>query len=188
MMNPDLHIFNELFTEYQGRFVRFASTYVADRMAAEDIVTDAIVYYWENRKRLASDTVPAVYILTTIKNKCLNYLRDTQCRKDLTRQMQEHEEWKINLRISTLEVCSPEELLSKEMKQLVAKALNKLPEKTRRVFIMRRFKEMSFKEIAAQTSMSVRGVEYHLDIAIASLKKSLKDYLPLLAYLLSFPD
>ena len=31
-MDSDLHIFNNLFTEYQGRFVRFASTYVADRM------------------------------------------------------------------------------------------------------------------------------------------------------------
>ncbi|MDY5239723.1 RNA polymerase sigma-70 factor [Bacteroides helcogenes] len=185
-MDSDLHIFNNLFTEYQGRFVRFASTYVADRMAAEDIVMEAMVYYWENRKRLAADIVPSVYILTSVKNKCLNYLRDAQCRKDLSRQMQEHEEWKLNLKISTLEACSPEELLSKEMQELVAKALNKLPEKTRQVFIMRRFKEMSFKEIAVQTGMSVRGVEYHLDIATASLKKSLKDYLPLLVYLLSF--
>ena len=73
----DLVSFNKLFTEYHERFVRFAYTYVDNYMEAEDIVMEAMTYYWENRTRLFGVNPPA-YIFTTIKNKCLNYLRDRQ--------------------------------------------------------------------------------------------------------------
>ena len=125
---------------------------------------------------------PPAYIFTTIKNKCLNYLRDRQYYQAVSEQLQEHAAWKLAIQISTLEACNPEELFSKEMKQLVEHALSKLPEKTRRVFIMRRFEEKSYREIASEMNMSVKGVEYHMNKATESLKKTLKDFLPLLIY------
>ena len=73
----ELTYFNELFTEFHQRFVRFAYTYVDNYMEAEDIVMEAMTYYWENRTRLL-ETNPSAYIFATIKNKCLNYLRDQQ--------------------------------------------------------------------------------------------------------------
>lgn len=179
----ELTSFNKLFTEYHQRFVRFAYTYVENYMEAEDIVMEAMTYYWENRTRLLEINPPA-YIFTTIKNKCLNYLRDQQYYQTASEQLQEHEAWKLSIQISTLEACNPEELFSKEMRQLVEHALNKLPEKTRRVFIMRRFEEKSYREIASEMNISVKGVEYHMGKATESLKKSLKDFLPLLVYLI----
>lgn len=177
-----LTYFNELFTEFHQRFVRFAYTYVDNYMEAEDIVMEAMTYYWENRTRLL-EANPSAYIFATIKNKCLNYLRDQQYFQAASEQMQEHEAWKLSIRISTLEACNPEELLSQEMRQLVERALNKLPEKTRRVFIMRHFEEKSYREIASEMNMSVKGVEYHMSKATESLKKALKDFLPLLILL-----
>ena len=67
----DLVSFNKLFTEYHERFVRFAYTYVDNYMEAEDIVMEAMTYYWENRTRLFGVNPPA-YIFTTIKNKRKN--------------------------------------------------------------------------------------------------------------------
>lgn len=43
----ELTYFNELFTEFHQRFVRFAYTYVDNYMEAEDIVMEAMTYYWE---------------------------------------------------------------------------------------------------------------------------------------------
>lgn len=45
----DLVSFNKLFTEYHERFVRFAYTYVDNYMEAEDIVMEAMTYYWEKQ-------------------------------------------------------------------------------------------------------------------------------------------
>lgn len=38
----DLSLFNELFTIYKGRFVRFAQTFTRDATIAEDIVIDPL--------------------------------------------------------------------------------------------------------------------------------------------------
>lgn len=50
----DLSLFNELFTIYKGRFVRFAQTFTRDATIAEDIVIDSLIYYWEHRTELKS--------------------------------------------------------------------------------------------------------------------------------------
>ena len=171
----DLVSFNKLFTEYHERFVRFAYTYVDNYMEAEDIVMEAMTYYWENRTRLFGVNPPA-YIFTTIKNKCLNYLRDRQYYQAVSEQLQEHAAWKLAIQISTLEACNPEELFSKEMKQLVEHALSKLPEKTRRAFMMSRYENKSMKEIAESLNVTVKGVDYHIGKALQALRKNLKDY------------
>ena len=59
----DLVSFNKLFTEYHERFVRFAYTYVDNYMEAEDIVMEAMTYYWENRTRLFGVNPPVIFLL-----------------------------------------------------------------------------------------------------------------------------
>ena len=52
--------FNKLFTDYQGIFIRFARTYIQDTDTAEDIVVDSLVYYWEIRNSISSNSnIPA---------------------------------------------------------------------------------------------------------------------------------
>lgn len=182
--NHELILFNKLFSDYQKRFIWFASTYVDDHMVAEDIVMETMMYCWENRERLDFEGGLPSYIFRAIKNKCLNHIRDCQYHQTASKELQEHLEWKRSLQIATLEACNPEELLTKEMHEIVNKALDKLPATTRQIFIMRRFEEKSYREIAAELNISVKGVEYHLSKATTLLKKSLKDFLPALLFLL----
>ena len=65
----DLKAFNQLFTDYQGRFIRFANTYVRDIAVAEDFTIEALMYYWENRHSLEKDSNVPAYILTIIKKQ-----------------------------------------------------------------------------------------------------------------------
>ena len=56
----EIKAFNKLFADYHGLFVRFANTYLQDEAAAEDIAVEGIMYYWENRHSLSSDSnIPA---------------------------------------------------------------------------------------------------------------------------------
>lgn len=107
----DLKAFNQLFTDYQGRFIRFANTYVRDIAVAEDFTIEALMYYWENRHSLEENSNVPAYILTIIKNKCLNYLQHLQVREDVNQQLLNHAEWELNTRISTLEACNPDEII-----------------------------------------------------------------------------
>lgn len=183
----DIDDFNQLFNEYYPRFIRFAQGYVKETEIAEDFVLEAFSAFWENRNHLKSDTQPPAYVLTTVKNKCLNYLQHIQVRQRAEKQINEHTEWRLNLSISTLQACDPNFLFSKEIQRIVDQTLNRLPQKTHQVFILSRNKGYSYKEIAEDMSMSVKTVEFHISKALQQLRLSLKDYIcltPFLLYLL----
>lgn len=179
----DLKAFNQLFTDYQGRFIRFANTYVRDVAVAEDFTIEALMYYWENRHSLEEDSNVPAYILTIIKNKCLNYLQHLQVREDVNEQLLNHAEWELNTRISTLEACDPNDLFTAEAQEIVNKTLAGLPEQTRVVFIMSRYENKSHKEIAEVLAITPKGVEYHISKALKKLHTNLKDYYPVFLYL-----
>ena len=90
------------------------------------------------------------------------------------------------MRISSLEACEPEALFSNEVQDLIQKTLDKLPEKSRRIFIMSRYEGKSYQTIAKETNLSVKSVEFHVSKALAALRKELKDYLPALLFVFDF--
>lgn len=180
----DLKIFNHLFTTYQSRFIHFAYTYVRDWAVAEDLITEAFMYYWENRSSLPGDSNLPAYILTAVKHKCLNYLQHQQVHEEIAGQLREHAQWALQTRIGTLEDCNPNELFSQEVRQIVEQTLAKLPEQTRRIFRMSRYENKSHKEIAALVGITTKGVEFHIAKVLRELRNRLKDYFPLFIYFL----
>ena len=142
----EIKAFNKLFADYHGLFVRFANTYTQDEAAAEDIAVEGIMYYWENRHALASDSNIPAYILEAIKHKCLNYLRHLRVREDVEQRIQEHQQRVNDLRIATLEACDPQEIFSSEAGRLVDEALAMMSDKTRRipVFSLRQEREVPY--------------------------------------------
>jgi RNA polymerase sigma-70 factor (ECF subfamily) len=181
----DLKKMNQLFEEYQGRFVRFAYSYVRDLAVAEDFTLEAFMYYWEKRCTLTSDSNIPAYILIVIKHKCLNYLEHLRVRESVAEKLKHHAEWELQTRISTLKACDPNELFTAEVREIVRKTLAGMPAQTRRIFIRSRYWNKSYKEIAGEFDMSVKGIEFHISKALRILRRNLKDYFPLLGALLS---
>lgn len=179
----EIKAFNKLFADYHGLFVRFANTYIQDDAAAEDIAVEGIMYYWENRHTLASDSNIPAYILEAIKHKCLNYLRHLRVREDVEQRLREHQQRVTNLRIVTLEACDPQEIFSDEAQRLVDEALAMMSDKTRQIFIMSRYENKTYPEIATHFSLSVKSVEFHISKALKILKVKLKDYMTIMLFL-----
>ena len=122
----DIVSFNKLYRDFEKRFVRFADSYVRDISVAEDITIESMMYYWENRTSLETDTNVPAYILTIIKNKCLNHLRHQRICEEYSEQAQAYYEWELNTRIATLQACEPYcSLLTAEIQELVQQALDR---------------------------------------------------------------
>ena len=122
-ISSDIRMFNELYREYKARFVFFAKMYVRDEFVAEDIVVDSLLYYWENKENLSHQSNIPAYVLTIVKNKCLNYLRHERTREDIVKQLQDQNAWELQLRIMTLEACEPEFLFSEELRKIATTGL-----------------------------------------------------------------
>jgi len=172
----DLHLFNKFYTDYHSRFVFFANSYVRDIYVAEDIVNESFILYWENKTKLTENSNERAYVLTIIKNKCINYLKQKEVRNAVLSDMQDHMTWELSNRITTLEACNPDELFSDEVNNIVKKTLAQLPSRTANIFIMSRYKNNTHKEIAEKLNISIKGVEFHITKALVKLRKNLKDY------------
>jgi RNA polymerase sigma-70 factor (ECF subfamily) len=175
--------FGSFYNFYYKRFCRYAYYYVNNVETAEDITHDAILYYWENRSRLSSETDVLGYILLTVKNKCLNYLKHLQVESEYNKQYLELYEWEIKARIMTLEDENYADIFTKDIIEIVTKSLKKLPAQTQEIFIKNRFECKSRKEIASDMGVSLQKIDYHINKANDHLYRDLKDYLPILLIL-----
>ena len=168
---------------------------------SQDIVNDSFIALLENIDRL-DDAVLKSFLATTVKNKCLNYLRRVNCEKIIHRNLKiraidaynmsllESDSRNLKIRaidaynMSLLESDSRDSgMYSSEVMAICRESLSRLPVLTSEIF-MDRLRGLSYKEIAEKYGISHRSVTYEISKTLAVLKESLKDYLPLVLYLL----
>lgn len=176
-LNSDINNFNKLYNEYNDRFIRFAFGYVRDIAVSEDFVSEAFVLYWENIHKLEPDTNPPAYILTIIKNKCLNYLKQQQTHNRIAEELKKHSDWVTQTKINNLEACDPDLLFREEIQTIINETLNRLPKRTRKIFLLNRNDGFSYEEIAEKMNLSIKSIEYHISKVLSQMRVSLKDFI-----------
>lgn len=175
MTQTEIHDFNTLYLQSYRKAFIFTKSFVHDKSVAEDIVSDSLIKIWESVKRKKWEYSDAL-LLTVLKNKSLDYLKHEAIKTEVIQSLADSSQRDLEIRISTLQACDPEEIFSEEVKRLVSETLAALPEQTRRIFIMSRFQNKSNKEIAEELNLSVKSIEYHITKALKLLRENLKDY------------
>ena len=170
--------FSEIYTNYYKRSFLFVKSYVRDDMAAEDIVSEALINLWDTSKKEKVE-YPLSLLVMMLKNGALNYLKHQDVKQSVSDSISSKMARDLSYRISTLQACDLEEIFSSEITRIVKETLEALPEQTRRVFELSRYECHTVKEIAEELSISPKGVEYHITRSLKVLRIALKDYLPI---------
>jgi RNA polymerase sigma-70 factor (ECF subfamily) len=152
-------------------------------MTAEDLVAESMVKLWMLMQKKEIEH-PQALLLTLLKNKTLDFLKHESVRRVAEKELAEAYNREMNIRISTLETCNPENIFLSEVKDIIGQTLKSLPEQTRIIFEMSRFDGLPVKEIAKKNKMTTKAVEYHITRSLKALRKNLKDYLTLVIFLL----
>lgn len=173
--------FNSIYTAYYRKAFLFTLSYVHNDQVAEDIVSEAIIHLWELSKEKDIPSIEAI-LITYIRSKSLNYLKHLQAQENVYQSLINKGQRELEIRISTLEACDPQEILSEEFRAKVKSLLANMPEKTRLAFLRDRLDGKSHKEIAEEMGISVKGVEYHISKAVKILRENLKEYAPFLIF------
>ncbi|MDI9257642.1 RNA polymerase sigma factor [Flavobacterium sedimenticola] len=132
---------------------------------AEDVAQSAFVKLWENCSLLKPEQAKS-FLYTTAIRLSLNKIKHSKVVNHFELQFQP----------KTAHQESPDFLMEEiELKTQLEKAINELPEKQRTVFLMNRFDNQSYTEIAAALDLSVKAVEKRMHLALLSLRKVVKN-------------
>lgn len=174
--------FGRLFNKCRIPFTTVANSYVHDAAVAEDLVSDSFVRLWEKRNEILTENFEA-YLFQIVIRKCLDFLRSEQTQTKIRQNIHDTSYRMLTYEINSLESCDPGRLYASEVETLFRECIDHMPSITREVFLANRFRNMTYQEIAEERGMSVRQVTSEKQTALQLLRRTLKDYLPLLLLL-----
>ena len=174
---------SENYPDYFHRSFVYAQSYLHDQHLSEDIASEALIKLWENWDESYTTVQRKAFLLTIIRNKCLDHLRKIQVNTKTHEELTEISQRELVFRISLLESTVPQELFISDIQKIVDNTLKQLPEQTRLIFKLSRIDNKSANEIAGELGISIKSVEYHITKSLSLLRKKLKDYLPVILFL-----
>lgn len=150
-------------------FVRY---YVKSAAVAEDIAQDTFESLWNMRKRINASINIRSYLFTIAKNKSLNYLGSLRTKKTIHLDNDE-----VSHAIKALnDNYTIKKIENLDTARIVNSVLAKLPDFTRKVFIMNRDEGMTYQEIAERLNVPVKKIEYNISKALKVFNKKLNFY------------
>ena len=157
--------YEELFLIHYKSLTLTAYRLLNDANAAEDIVQDVFCKLWEKKEQLQITTSLKSYLFQMVINHSLNYLKKNKALHN--RETLYGTSW------NNEEDTTTNEMNLKETEKRIEQTINNLPPNCRLVFILNRYEEFSYKQIASELNISVKAVENHIIKALKSLRSIL---------------
>lgn len=161
--NHNKEVFEALFNEYYPVLVKYAEGFVFNRQVCEDIVQNLFVYFWDNVEQLTNESSLKAYLFRSVKNRCLNYLRDLQVL----------DKRKLLFLEAMLNCKKSEDWLDPELTNKIKNAIDTLPNQMAVVFRLKYIQGFKLKEISESLNVSENTVKTQLSRAKSKLRKKL---------------
>ena len=165
-----------LYDQHYQILCHVAAQYVKDDFLAETIVGDVIFHLWEVRDTIEIDTSVRSYLMTCVRNRCIDYLKSQYHKREVAQSNTGLRDFPV-LQYVKDDDYPLGKLLEKELEDEIMNAINRLPNECRRVFYMSRLENRKYEEIAQELKISVNTVKYHIKHALALLHEDLGKYL-----------
>ncbi len=175
--------FEQFFQQSYMRLMNYAALFITCDEIADDIVQEAFISFWNRRNDLEEGRSLDALIFASVRNRCLNYLRNHQTYLSHIGQIKTEKLQFLSHYDFLGEEEEPiEEMLIKELQI----ALDTLPPKCREVFILNKADGIKQKEIADKLGISVKAVEKHITLAKNKLRRHLESKFPAFGILIAF--
>ena len=149
-----------MFRLYYRPLCVYALHYLKDKDLIEDLVQEAFTAYW--MKQAASDGIdsPRAYLYTAVRN-----------RQDVSLDSLENERLPVEDDVA----ISDDEAVDNSVKEArIWSAIDRLPAKRRRIFLMSRRDGMKYSEIAQSLGLSENTVRNQISKALEAIRQGVK--------------
>jgi len=178
--------FDTIFKKYYSFLCYEARGYFKNPHLIEEIVCDVFTKLWQNRESLDIKLSLREYLYKAVHNNCINYYRMQKVQEKLKQGVDENQKKAYSL--IDIGQNPLEYTIMNEFEFHVNEAIKSLPPRYKQAFMLSRFEEKTYKEIAVEMGISVDGVKLYMKKALELLRKKLLDYLMIiyLAFTLFF--
>ena len=150
-----------MFRQYYVFVCQSVARIIPHGQVAEDIAQDVFHDLWKKRDSIDINSSLIAYLRRAGVNKALNFIRDRKIK------------WDDEPALENMVSKAPntwQNIEGQELKELIDRTIDGLPERCRLVFTLSRFEDMTYKEIAGHLDISIKTVENQMSKALRILK------------------
>jgi RNA polymerase sigma-70 factor (ECF subfamily) len=173
LKDDDLTAFNEIYLLYSKKVLNFAYSFSISVPDAEEIVQDTFLKLWQKRDYIDLGKSIGSLIFVIAKNLVLNKIKHYSLDKEHLKKYFQELPKDSYLGIE-------EKLNFNEVESVVNQIIAGLPEKRREIFILNRFKGLTYREIAQHLNISQGTVEKQMKKALETIHDKFGVYFKLL--------
>lgn len=157
--------FEQLFRNNYGKAYYLALRILHDDEASKDVVADAFELVWRRLQDSDVDKLSS-YLLTAVKNVCLDYIRKQNIR---SRYVQ------ASVQAVGKQSFNPEEVdLHEEKIQTIMRSLDELTPRTQQIVTMCYVQRKKYREVAEELGISESAVKKHIMQALSYMRQKFK--------------
>lgn len=162
-MGIDTKTFETLFKQNFVAVTAYCNKYVRDTEEAKDLAHRAFMKVWEKREAVPEGSNVKALTYRIAHNLSINYIRD-------------HKKFCDEEELQTVESENSDadnDIKAAELEAAVIDTINHMPEKSKKVFLMSRYDQLSNNDIAGKLGVSIKTVEAHITTALKLLRKKI---------------
>ena len=164
-MNEQEKVFNEIVKTYSERLYWHVRRFVLSHEDTDDLLQDIFLKIWTALPSFRGEAQLYTWVYRIATNETLNFLRRQKVRAALQfRSLDDVLEERVD---------ADPYFNGSAAERALSKAIARLPEKQRIVFIMRYYEDLSYEEIAEVTGTSVGALKASYHIAQEKVRAAL---------------
>ena len=166
LIKGDVFSFEEVFKKYNKKIYHFSLKYLKNKEDAEGVVQEVFLSLWQNKERLKKESNLNAYLFTITFNAIRKRFRK------LSREKQHLDEYGRIMKETDREIRQDEFFdLAEKANHIIAK----LPPQQKKVFLLKKEKGYSTREIADELNLTSKTIENHLNRARNFIRKAMTE-------------
>ncbi|MDD2287655.1 MAG: RNA polymerase sigma factor [Bacteroidales bacterium] len=165
--------FEELVLRHQQKVFNYILSYVKDKALADDLLQDTFIKIVNTLKNgtYRDEGKFIQWVMRIAHNIVIDHFR----KDNRFPTLKSGNDFNIFDMIGNFDDSVEQKLIKKQIHEDIRKLIKQLPEDQRRVLIMRHYGEMSFKEIAEKTGVSINTALGRMRYALINMRKLVEE-------------
>ncbi|MBO6118708.1 MAG: sigma-70 family RNA polymerase sigma factor [Bacteroidales bacterium] len=167
--NGEQEVFKTLLERHQQKVYNYILSLVKDKALADDIFQDTFIKVINTlRSGTYHDEGKFIqWVMRIAHNLVIDYVRKNQ----KIRMVYSNEEYNVFDMMNHPDLSTEQKMIKKQIYKDIHFLIKQLPKEQRRVLIMRHYADMSFKEIAEKTGVSINTALGRMRYALINIRR-----------------